>query len=229
MKKKVTLVVLFCLALFLVAACKPEPPPPPPQPEVPPEPTPEEYYQQLRSVMGNMVMSGTPAQDDSLIPGVLDQLRGRKTQLSGTENGRTALGMITRDIEASIKVSREEERWRKLSALCRAYMIFEPDNTRFEKTREYADLMIKRPVLTVTGFMELDNELYVFIDLFDPTDGKITAYRVREGEEFHKVLRLVKIIGNQQSVEVEYLPLNYSWECIGPKKRDVIGPNVKKQ
>lgn len=227
MKRKVALAVVLCLALFLVAACKPEPPPPPPQPEVPPEPTPEEYHQQLRSIMGNLLVSGIPAQHDSLVPGILNELQARKTQLGATENGRASLGMITRDIEESIKVAREEERWRKLSALCRAYLVFQPDNTRFEKTREYADLMVKRPVLTVTGFMELDNELYVFIDLFDPTDGVTTAYRVREGEEFHKVLRLVKIIGNQQSIEVEYLPLSYSWICIGPKKRDVLGPDRK--
>lgn len=227
MNKKVTLVVFVCLALILIAACKPAPPPPPPTPPPPPEPTPEEYHQQLRGLMGNLLMSGIQAPDDALIPDLLSQLQAKKLQLTATENGRQSLNLITRDVEESIKVAREEERWRKISALCRVYQVFQPENTRFEKAREYADLMIKRPILVVTGFMELDNELYVFIDLFDPTTGKTTAYRVREGEEFHTTMRLVKIIGNQQSIEVEYLPLNYSWECVGPKKRDTLGPDRK--
>ncbi len=228
MKKRITLASLGLLIIVLVAACKPEPPPPPPPPP-PPEPTAEEYYQQLRTIMGNLLMSGIQAQHDSAIPDLLNQLQARKAQLTASENGRNALQMLSRDVEESIKKAREEERWRKISALCRVYMTLHPDNPRFERTREYADLMLKRPVLTVTGFMELDNELYVFIDLFDPTDGKTTAYRVREGEEFHTNMRLVKIIGNQYSIEVEYLPLNYSWECVGPKKRDVLGPNIKKE
>ena len=228
MTKKMTFIALICLTLLVIAACKPEPPPPPPTPPPPPEPTPEEYHQQLRSMMGNLLMSGIQAPDDALIPDLLNQLQAKKLQLTATENGRQSLVMVTRDVEESIKVAREEERWRKVSALCRVFQVFQPDNTRFEKAREYADLMVKRPILTVTGFMELDNELYVFIDLFDPTTGQTTAYRIREGEEFHGNMRLVKIIGNQYSIEVEYLPLNYSWECIGPKKRDVIGPNQQK-
>lgn len=178
--------------------------------------------------MGNLLLSGIQAQHDSLIPDLLNQLQSRKVQLSASENGRAALQMLSKDVEESIKVAREEERWRKIAALCRTYKVLHPENPRFDRTQEYAELMLKRPVLTVTGFMELDEEIYVFIDLFDPTDGKTTAYRVREGEEFHTNMRLVKIIGNQYSIEVEYLPLNYSWECIGPKKRDVLGPNIRK-
>ncbi len=235
MKNKITVVSLLLLVLVMLSSCKPEPPPPPPPPP-PPEPTAEEYYQQLRTLMGNLLLSGIEAQPDSTIPELLTQLNGRKAQLSASENGRGALQMLSRDVEEAIRVSREQERWRKISALCRVYLTLHPDNTRFEKTREYADLMLQRPVLKVTGFMELDNELYVFIDLFDPKTGETKAYKVREGEEFHAregedfhIMRLVKIIGNQYSVEVEYLPLNYSWECIGPKKRDVLGPNIKKQ
>ena len=227
MKNQKKLWVLLCLSLVLIAACAPEPPPPPPEPEIPPEPSPEEYRQQLRGIMGPMVQSGVAAQPDTMVPGILDQLQGRKLQLMATENGRTAIQMITRDIEENIRVAREEERWRKISALCRAFRVFQPDNTRYEKQREYADLMVTRPNLMVTGFMELDNELYVFIDLFDPTDGKTTAYRVREGEEFHGNMRLVRIIGNQHSVEVEFLPLHYTWICVGPKKRDIIGPHIR--
>lgn len=232
MKIKVLLFIMICL---VVISCKPAPPPPPPEPEVPPELTKEEYYGQLRTMMGPLLQSGIVAPDDSTIPGLINQLQGKKMTLMLTENGRGALEMITRDIEESIRVARQEERWRKLSILCRVFKVFQPDNNKYTKTQEYADLMVKRPVLTITGFMELDNELYVFVDAFDPTLGTVFRYKVREGDEFHKpdyfrtnMLRLVKIIGNQQSVEVEYLPLNYSWICIGPKKRDVLGPNERK-
>ncbi|NLO34235.1 MAG: hypothetical protein GX117_12940 [Candidatus Hydrogenedentes bacterium] len=227
MSKKILLTLMLCFAMILVAACQPEPPPPPPEPEIPPEPTPAEYHQQLRSVMGDLLMSGIAAPHDSLIPDMITQLQGRRTQLLTTDNGREALNMITRDVDAALKVSRDEERWRKIAILCRIYMVFQPDNNRYEKTREYAELMLKRPILTVTGFIELDNDLYVFIDLFDPNDGEVTAYRVREGEEFLNVMRIVKIIGNQQAIEVEYLPLHYTWECVGPKLRDKVGPDRK--
>lgn len=215
MKKIFPLLTLICLLLVLVAACAPEPPPPPPEPEEPPEPTPEEYRQQLRSMMGSLLQPGIPLSGE---PPIIE-LQGRKTQLMATDNGRAALGMITRDIEDAIRLNKEEERWPKLAALCRAFRVLQPDNTRYEKTREYADLMMKRPRITVTGFMELDKELYVFIDLFDRETGATSSHRVREGEEFYSTMRLVRIIGNQQSVEVEYLPLSYTWICDGPKER----------
>jgi hypothetical protein len=221
MKRKIVLWVVVCLLIVTVAACKPEPPPPPPPENLPPpEPTPEEHRQQTRMMLGALLQSGVPAPADDLIPGVLSSLQGRKAQLSATENGRTSLGLTCQDIAEGIRVSKQEEQWRKLAALCRAFRVMEPDNTRYEKQREYADLMVKRPEITITGFMELDNELYVFVDLFDPANGQKTNYRVREGEEFNGNMRLIKIIGNQQSIEVEYLPLSYSWECLGPKKRD---------
>lgn len=234
MKNILLPMVLLCILVGFVVACAPEPPPPPPPPEdlPPPEPSPEEYRQQVRSILSSYLMTGTSAPDDSVLPEILNQTQARRAQLIASENGRQALHLITADVDESLKLAREEERWRKISGLCRIYKALQPDSNRYEKLQSYSDEMVKRPILTVTGFIELDDELYVFIDLFDPTTGQTKAYRCREGEEFHErdnktVMRLVRIVGNKQSIEVEYLPANYSWLCIGPKERSRIGPDRK--
>jgi hypothetical protein len=225
---------LLCILACFVVACAPEPPPPPPPEEdlPPPEPSPEEYRQQVRTLLSSYLMTGVSAPEDYMLPDTLNQLQSRRAQLIASENGRQGLQLVIADVDASLKLAREEERWRKISGLCRIYKALQPDNSRYDKLRVYADEMVRRPILTVTGFIELDEELYVFIDLFDPITGETSAYRIREGEEFHErddktVMRLVRIVGNKQSIEVEYLPVNYSWLCIGPKERSRIGPDRK--
>jgi hypothetical protein len=234
MKNIILPAVVLCLLLGFVVACAPEPPPPPPEPEnlPPPEPSPEDYRQQVRSILSSYLMTGISAPDDSLLPDIISQVQSRRAQLIASENGRQGLQLVIADVDESIKLAREEERWRKISGLCRIYKALQPENSRYDKLQLYSDEMVKRPLLTVTGFIELDNELYVFIDLFDPTTGETTPYRSREGEEFHErngktVMRLVRIVGNKQSIEVEYLPINYSWLCVGPKERSRVGPNLK--
>ncbi len=218
MKQFTTCLTLLALLVLLVSACTPEPPPPP-EDEPPPEPTPAEYHQQLRGVFGAMLQPGVPAPPDPSIQDLLNQAQSRRLQLTATENGRGGLALITRDVDDAIRAARDEERWRKIKALCMLYGILQPGNERYAKVAEHAEIMLNRPQVTVTGFIELDGELYAFMDLFDPKTGETTNYRRREGEEFHGVMRLVSIIGNQQSVELEYLPARYIWSVPGPRER----------
>lgn len=223
MKRYSTLMALLALLLLFMAACTPEPPPPEPEDEPPPEPTPAEYHQQLRGVFGALLQPGVVAPPDDSIQGMLTQAQSRRAQLTATENGRGGLALITADVEDAIRAARDEERWRKVKALCMLHGILQPGNERFARVLEYAEIMLNRPRITVTGFVELDGELYAFMDLFDPKTGETTNYRRREGEEFHEVMRLVRIVGNQQAVEVEYLPARYIWNVPGPRERGRTG------
>ena len=215
------IMLLIGLSVMLVACQQPEPEPPPEpeEPEEPPEPSPEVYYGQIKGVLGQLLIPGVPAGDDAFIQGALNQVQSRRMQLAMTENGQQAINMVTRDVDEAIKVAKDEERWKKVKALCMAYAALQPGNERFSTLQEQATVMMNRPQITVTGFVELDGELYAFMDLFDPKTGETEQYRRREGEEFHEVMRIVRIIGNQQSVEVEYLPARYIWTVPGPRER----------
>ncbi len=225
MNKNIVTVLLLALSLFAAAACERQPPPPPPEPEnaPPPEPTPEEYRAQMKGTMGQLLQPGAPPPPDMTIQDIINQMQSRRLQLTATDNGRGALQLITTDVDEAIRGAREEEQWVKIKALCMVYAALQPGNERYNKLMEQAQIMINRPKITVTGFVELDGELYAFIDLFDPKTGQSTNYRCREGEEFHGVMRLVRIIGNQQSIEVEYLPARYVWNVPGPRERAKSG------
>jgi hypothetical protein len=216
-----TVLLLIGLTVVFAACQKPEPPPPPPptEPPPPPEPTPEQHHGQLMSVLGTLAFPGTLAPPDDVIQGIIDQVQSRRMQLAMSENGQAAIQMASRDVDEAIRIAKEEEKWKKVKALCMIYSALQPGNERYATLQEDATIMMNKPKITVTGFVELDGELYAFMDLFDPKTGETTQYRRREGEEFHDVMRIVRIVGNQQSVEVEYLPARYIWTLPGPRER----------
>lgn len=220
MKYSITIFLLIALSITFSACQKPEPEPEPePIRKEPVEPSPEQHHGQLKSVLGVLIIPGTPAPADPVIQGTITQLQSRRSQLSLTDNGRSAIQMATRDIEDAIRRGKEEERWTKIKALCMTYSALQPGNERYASLLEHATMMRNKPKVTVEGFLELDGELYAFLELFDPKTGETLRYRRREGEEFHDVMRVVRIIGNQQSVEVEYLPARFLWTIPGPRER----------
>ncbi len=219
MKPTILLILLAASMMFMFSGCEQPEPEPEPEPEKPPEPTAEELYQRAKSLLGGLLTSGVDAPPDHQIQDILNQVQARRPELALSENGRNAIQMVARDVDNMIRESRDEERWRKVKALCMAYMALRPGDERLASVMEQAEAMMNLPRITVTGFVELDGDLYAFIELFDPKTGEMTAYRRREGEEFHDVMRLVRIIGNQQAVEVEYLPVRHVWQVPGPRER----------
>ena len=222
----ITIILLFIVLPVMFTACQkpePEPEPEPVQEAPPPEPTPDVYQGQVKSLLGTLIIPGTPAPDDNMIQGIISQVQSKRSQLVLTENGIQGIALVTRDVDEGIRVAKEEERWKKVKALCMIYAALQPGNERYSSLLEQATTMMNRPQITVTGFVELDGELYAFLDLFDPKTGETTSYRRREGEEFHDVMRIVRIVGNQQSVEVEYLPARFVWTIPGPRERAKSG------
>jgi len=218
------------VVLGLLAACsQPAPPPPPPQNQPPPEPTPEQQYGEIKTSLSPLFNEGP--MDLSMIPSLVSTAGTIKASKSVTENGRQALNMLIRDVEECIRKNKEANKWRKVKAGCLVFEALQPGSDRYAKTKQEADLMLARPNVEVTGIMESGNDTFIFLTTTDNLTGEKKTYKVREGEEFYapakvgdapntqNLLRVVRIIGNKQAVEIEYKLVNYVWQVEGPRAR----------
>ncbi len=232
MPKKYLIVCLVLLILATVTACQPAPPPPPPTPPPPPEPTPDEHAAKARTALGPLLNDAPLPGDAAACEALIASFGAMKAQLSATENGRGGLAIIQREAEDNMKKMRDAQRWRKVKFLCGLYKVLQPGSDRYAKVERDAEMMMARPNVLVTGFVQTGGEIYAFMEVKDPVSGAKETFKVREGEEFYRpakigsqpnsseVLRLVRIIGNQQEVEIEYKPANFLWKVPGPRTRD---------
>ncbi len=116
-----------------------------------------------------------------------------------------------------------------------AYDVLRPGATspdgKYARLLERANLMLSRPKVEVNGFLQAENDLYIFLAVTDTSTQKTENFKVREGEEFYEPidpqtntkknpqLRVVRVIGDQQSVELLYIPANETWVVPGPKTK----------
>jgi hypothetical protein len=232
MPSRLSVFMLCLVVLISVVGCQQQPPPPPPTPAAappPPEPSPEEQASRARSALDPILKDGP------LPPGgesIASSFGGTKTQMSATENGRMALGILQKDVEDAIKRAKEQKRFHKIVTLCNLYEAFQPGSDRYTKTKQDAEKMASIPQVQVMGFVHTGGDLYAFIEVKGAADGKVETFKVREGEEFYKpakvgnepnsseILRLVRIIGNQQECEIEYKPASFLKRVPGPRIRD---------
>ncbi len=234
----------YCFLLFTIAilifssmgCAKPAPPPPPPSQE-PPPPSPEQIQAEMRSAIqplidavNNNTMLPRPQQDT-----VVNNLRGIKAKYSAIENGKTAISRFAPEIDEIIRKARDNQRWGLVLTGINLYDVLRPGATapdgKYARLKERAELMLARPRVEVNGFLEADNDLYVFLTVTDTTTNKTESFKVREGEEFYEaidprtkekvpaILRVVRVIGDQQSVEILYIPANDTWVVPGPKNK----------
>jgi hypothetical protein len=213
--------VLAMIPLVLLAGgCKEDPPPPPPS-EVPPEPTPEQIHSELRAACGPIFNAVPFAPTVEARDAAVAALRGLVSRHQSTENGRIAIGRLSTDITTFIRTARDMDKPKKPGIELAGVMLHEavnPTDDRYAKRKETLKIMLAMPRVKVRGFMDAGNgETVVFLLVIDPDTREEKVYKVREGEEFHEVLRLVRIIGNQQAVEIEYLPLGELYELLGPR------------
>lgn len=221
MRNYVPILLAVMFALVLLASCKEKAPPPPPQAPPPPEPTAEEIYREMR---GGLQMFWDPIEGKA--PGLEDGPRDQgiahlttcKGKYSSKENGRAALERIGRDIDNIIREAKEGNRWKLIKGCCMLYQVVEPGSDRYKKVEERADLMLARPDVHVRGFVQIGNDLYAFLEVLNLKTREVSTFKVREGEEFYDVLRLMRIVGNQQAVEILYIPANDTWTVQGPRQ-----------
>lgn len=218
--------ILFSVVLF--AGCKdegpdPNEPPPPPPPKTANEMY-SDYLASLKPLFDAIQVGGFgPGMKEPII----GDFRNKRAQYTSEINEPEAVDRIEKEVSANISKAEDAENWFVLDGLLDVHKLVNPTSQRYQSVRKTTDLMMARPWIMVTGFATIDaNDLQVFLTVQDPLTGKQDDLRVREGEEFYpdaegkSVLRLVKVIGNQSSVEFEYLKLpGYTWEEPGPKNR----------
>ncbi|MCX8065048.1 MAG: hypothetical protein N3G21_07735 [Candidatus Hydrogenedentes bacterium] len=232
----IPMIILTALISVNLSRAKPAPPPPPPQQE-PPPPSPEQIMSELRSALqplSNAVNTNTglpPNQHE----GILNNLRSVKAKYSSIENGKIAIGKVALEIDELIKKARDIQRWGLVKLGIMAYDVLRPGATspdgKYARLLERANLMIARPKVEVNGFLQAENDIYIFLTVTDVTTQKTENFKVREGEEFYEPvdpqnktkkspqLRVVRVIGDQQSVELLYIPANETWIVPGPKTK----------
>lgn len=205
---------------FLAGGCREEPPPPPPS-DVPPEPTPEQIHQELRGACAPIFNAMPFAPTVEARDGAVNALRGLVSRHQTTENGRIAIGRLSTEVTSFIRTARDMDKPKKPGIELAGIMLHEainPADDRYAKRKETLRIMLAMPRVKVRGFMDAGGDTVVFLEVTEPESREMKTYKVREGEEFHGVLRLVRIIGNQQAVEFEYLPLGEIYELLGPRE-----------
>lgn len=219
---KVLAYSLLCmLVLVMFVGCGEEEPEEPEEPPPPPPPTASEIHQEMRSAIGVLWRGGLSENDREEVVQKLTQVRNQYQQ---EENAPEAFRRLENDITELIPQARDADRWGIVKGAAMAYKVMNPNSDRYDRLEERADMYLERPQVEVTGFMNVDGDLYTFMRVTDPVTNEVNTYRVREGEEFHETekygitLRLLRIIGNQSAVELEYVPIQEPWVVPGPKQ-----------
>ena len=219
---------LSIIGLVLLAGCK-DPEPEVPVPEPPPPKTANEMHSEYKAAL-NPLLAGA-GQIDAIGPGmkepIISAFRNARSQFSAEINEPEAVGRIETDVTNAITLAQTNEQWFALDGLLDVHQMLNPNSQRYQSVRRRTDLMMARPWVYVTGFAEIDpGDLVVFVTVVDPLTQAREDLRVREGEEFYpdaegkSILRLVRVIGAQSGVELEYLRLpGETWQEPGPKNR----------
>jgi hypothetical protein len=213
-------VLLALLCTVIVVGCAEKEPEPPPEPEVPPDPSPDVIFQELKGSIQhlwrpfNETVGLSQADRDQAV----NNVRPIKAKYAHMENGRIALSRLEREVEDLVRAGRDQEKWGVVKGGIEVYAVLRPGNERYASLSQRADLMLARPRVAVRGFFNVEGDIYAFLEVSDPNaDPPVQSYRIREGEEFHGNLRLIRIIGAQKAVELLYIPANSTWEVSGPR------------
>ena len=211
-----SLLVLLLLP-FALSACEwVLPPPPPPKAETPPgepvtkgqvlaemEPMIEPFRDVVKS--GKGANTGLTFQNRNA---VIELLRDAHQRYAQYENGRSAMRTLGTEIIDIAKEAGEQDRWRLVQACVDAHEILNMDSLMLDRLDERAQVLIARPKVKVRGFME-DGEtkdVFVFLEITDRQTGRTKTVTLREGE-IVDTLRVVEIIGANDAVRFEYLPV----------------------
>lgn len=207
--------VLFAMiACLFFVGCNQAPPEPPPE-EAPPPPTAQEVHRDIMSTLSVFQQTAAsvgggigPAEKDQTVA-AMRQVVG---QLRATPNGPEGVDMARKDVEQLTKrVEEGDQRWMLLKGCIEAHHVIAPESTKYAKLEQRVDLMLARPRVIVRGFMEIDKQTHAFLEVTDRKTNAVKTYKVREGEDFHDVLRVLRIIGKNQAVELLYKPVDEPW------------------
>ncbi|MBL7647462.1 MAG: hypothetical protein JNK74_14850 [Candidatus Hydrogenedentes bacterium] len=222
---------LTMLSILALAGCAKEEAPPEAVPvEVPPKTVSEivgEYSAALQPLFAG-AQAGSGFAYGAADP-IISQFTTLRSQNSNPKeiNEPAASAQIEEQVANHVKIAKDAEEWYALDGLLKLHATLNPTSQRYQPLRRKTDLMMERPLVKCTGFATIDkDDLMAFLDVMDPKTSQITSVRVREGEEFYpdaegkSILRLVKVIGAQSGLELEYMRLpGETWEIPGPENR----------
>jgi len=198
-----------------------------PEVEPPPPLTVQQIYTEYRNALQPLLNAAAPGAlfgEGQKAP-ILSEFNTTRSRMASEINEPESRGRIETEVTNAIKRAREAEQWYVVDGLLDVYRILRPDSQVYTTLRRRADLMLARPIVKSTGFAAIgDEELQAFLEITDPKTGRSSTFRVREGEEFYpdaegnSMLRLIRVVGAQSAVEMEYLALpGETWEVPGPK------------
>lgn len=149
-----------------------------------------------------------PGVSDEQHEQIIGALRDAIIHYGDTPHGQQALRELGYEIEEFAKEARDLERWRLVRICVDAHEILNMRSETIMRLDARAQSMLAKPKIEVKGFMEdkEQNDYYVFLQLTDRSTGKRRTVTMREGEEVDD-LRLVRIIGRNKGVRLEYLKI----------------------
>lgn len=174
----------------------------------PPPPTPEQIAAKIADEIGLNV--ALPAPGSTLPPGSANAFKSNITRIkneqAGTEEGLVVLGIVSGKLENRIRQVERGKLWHHLIIYEEGYRVLNPRSQKFKRQRDKAIIELKRPSVKVTGFMyDGRNDFTIaFLEIHMPLEDILYEERVRAGEEIHG-LKLLKIIGNNQGVTLEFI------------------------
>tara|TARA_R110001592_G_scaffold196835_1_gene444680 strand:- start:696 stop:1373 length:678 start_codon:yes stop_codon:yes gene_type:complete len=220
---------LYGLSVFLLvclAGCK-KSEPEPEAPAPPPPLTADEIYRDYKAALDPLFGAAAPTANfgyGAKAP-ILAQFKTVRGQMAPEINEPEAKDRIEKQVADYIKTAKRSEQWYTIDALLDVYKILRPDSQANTSLRKRTDLMMARPEIKCTGFATIDtDDLMAFLEITNPTTREVETFRIREGEEFYpdaegkSTLKMIKVVGAQSAVEMEYLALpGETWEIPGPK------------
>lgn len=209
MSKKMQLTFIL---LFIVSGCsnvfkKAEVPPPE-------EPGPKSKEEALNLIspaiqpLRNTSVPGAPGLSEEQRQQVMMSLHNVIVTYGSNQYGKEALRELGYEVLDLAKKASASERYRLALACIEAAELLQVDSLYLKRLGPKAELMLKKPKVAVKGFVDdiEKKQLYVFLELTDHLTGKTERLEAREGDEFHD-LRLVRVIGNNKAVLLEYLKM----------------------
>ncbi|MCH7959806.1 MAG: hypothetical protein IID08_06735 [Candidatus Hydrogenedentes bacterium] len=205
----VFLPALFVVALFLPGCAEEEAPQVvAPTIATPAPPTPQEIADRIANEMG--LNEPLPPPGSTLPPGTASAFKQDITRIKGeqsaAEEGAVVLGFLSSKIENRIRQVERSKLWHHVLIYEEAYRVLNPRSQKFKRQRDKAIIELKRPSVSLTGFMYdgRNDTTIAFLEINMPLEDILYEERLRPGEEIHG-LKLIKIIGNNQGVTFEFI------------------------
>jgi hypothetical protein len=197
--------VLLAWIVVAVQACGPREPPEPEAPPPPPPPTPEQIAEKIITELGlNAPLPPAGATQ------TVDEAQAFKTGIqrargsnSSTPEGKRALQIVSSRLDQRIQALESNRLWEHTLTGIEGYEVLNPGSPKWSTTKEVAIAEMKKPKVTIVGFMASHGQDAAVLEFYLPVQKTTERKQVRVGEEFFG-LTLVEIIGDNQGVRLEY-------------------------